>query len=100
MGEENLASLVEFIGRRFDQVDRRFGEMDRRFESIDQRFEGVEAKIEESRRHTGVLFEAVRDDIRQVAEGLAATNRRLDRFERKVEEEFSETRAAIRFSYA
>jgi len=86
MEQESLAPLIEFIGTKFDKVD--------------QRFEAMEAKIEEARRHMGVLAEAVRDDIRQVAEGLGATNRRLDRFEQKVETEFAETRAAIRFSYA
>ena len=93
MEEENLASLVKLIGEKFDQVDRLF-------EAMDRRFVAVETKIEESRRHTGVLVEAVRDDIRQVAEGLATTNQHLDRFAQKVEAEFAETRTAIRFSYA
>jgi phage shock protein A len=100
MEEENLASLVELIGEKFEQVDRRF-------EAMDRRFVAMETKIDETRRHTGVLVEAVRDDIRQVAEGLVGVEGRLgnveqhlDRFELKVEAEFAETRAAIRFSYA
>ncbi len=100
MEEENLASLVELIGEKFEQVDRRF-------EAMDRRFVVMETKIDESRRHTGVLVEAVRDDIRQVAEGLVGVEGRLgnveqhlDRFEQKVEAEFAETRTAIRFSYA
>jgi len=113
MKDESLAPLIAFIGEKFEQVDRRLTKMATREES--------EAKNEETRRHMGVLVEAVRDDIRQVAEGLVGVegrlgnvehrldgvegslggvNLRLDRFEQKVETEFAETRAAIRFSYA
>jgi predicted RNase H-like nuclease (RuvC/YqgF family) len=99
MEQESLASLIEFIGKKFDAVDQRLDQMATKDE--------LEAKLGETRRHMGVLVEAVRNDVRQLAEGLAETNRglaetnqRLDRFERKVEEEFAETRAAIRFSYA
>ena len=100
MDQENLAPLIEFIGKKFDQVD--------------QRFEVMDTKIAETRRHMGVLVEAVRDDVRQVAEAVANVNQRLDgvdqrldgveqrldRFEEKMEAGFTETRAAIHFSYA
>ena len=92
MDQENLAPLIEFIGKKFDQVD--------------QRFEAMDTKIADARRHIGVLVEAVRDDVRQVAEGVSGVTQRLDtmdqrleRFEQKVEAEFAETRAAVRFSY-
>jgi chromosome segregation ATPase len=92
MDQEGLAPLIEFIGQKFDEVDRRLDQLATRNE--------LEAKLQEARRHMGVLVEAVQDDIRQMAEGLTETNQRLDRFEQKVETEFIETRAAIRFSYA
>jgi len=99
MDQENLAPLIKFMADKFDEVDRRLDQMATKDE--------LEAKLAETRRHMGVLVEAVRDDVRQLAEGLAETNRglaetnqRLDRFEQKVEAEFIETRAAIRFSYA
>jgi predicted nuclease with TOPRIM domain len=107
MAENEYQELIAFIGEKFERVDRRFEMMEGRFRETDD-------KIEEARRHMGVLVEAVRDDVRQLAEGLAGTNQRLDRvqdqlggmeqrfdrFEQKVEAEFAETRAAIRFSYA
>jgi len=98
MGEESLAPLIEFIGKKFDQVDQRFEAIDRRLDQVATK-EELEAKLAETRRHMGVLVEAVRDDVRQVAEGVAETNQRLDRFEQKVEAEFVETRAMIRVSY-
>jgi chromosome segregation ATPase len=92
MEQDNFAALMQFIGEKFELVDRRF--------------ESTDEKITDTRRHMGVLIEAVRDDVRQLAEGLAGTNQRLDgveqhldRFEQKVETEFIETRAAIRVSY-
>ena len=99
MDQENLAPLIEFIGKKFDQVDQRFEAIDRRLDQVATK-EELEAKLAETRRHMGVLVEAVRDDVRQVAEGVAETNQRLDRFEQKVEAEFVETRAMIRVSYA
>ena len=98
MEQESLAPLIEFIGKKFDQVDQRFEAIDRRLDQVATK-EELEAKLAETRRHMGVLVEAVRDDVRQVAEGVAETNQRLDRFEQKVEAEFVETRAMIRVSY-
>ena len=42
----------------------------------------------------------MRDEVRQVADGVANVEQRLDRFEEKMEAGFTETRAAIHFSYA
>lgn len=99
MTNDEYGQLIEFLGRKFTDVDARLDRVATKDE--------LEAKLGETRRHMGVLVEAVRDDVRQLAEGLnetnrglAETNQRLDRFQRKVEEEFAETRAAIRFSYA
>ena len=93
MDQENLAPLIEFIGKKFDQVDQRF-------EAMDRRFEAMEVKIEEGHRHTGVLIEAVQGAVRRVADGVANVEQRLDRFEEKMEAGFTETRATIHFSYA
>ena len=46
--------------------------MDRRFDAVDQRLETMDGKY-------GVQFDAVRADIRLLAEGIAAGNERLDR---------------------
>lgn len=106
MDQESLAPLIEFIGKKFDQVDQRFEGMDRRLDQTATKDE-VRAQQAETRGHMGVLVEAVRDDIRQVAEGLVGVEgrlgnveHRLDRFEQKVGAEFAETRAMIRVSYA
>jgi chromosome segregation ATPase len=99
MEQDDLAPLIAFIGEKFEQVDRRLDQMATK--------EEVREQQAETRRHMGVLLEAVRDDIRQVAEGLVgvesrlgSVEQRLDRVEQKMETEFGETRAMIRVSYA
>jgi hypothetical protein len=60
--------------RKFGRIDRRFEAIDRRFEAIDRRF----VKLE-------VGLEGVRDEVRVLAEGIAGTNQRLDRFQERLE---------------
>jgi predicted nucleic acid-binding Zn-ribbon protein len=57
---EEHRELVEFLGRKFDRIDRRF------------------VKLE-------VGLEGVRDEVRILAEGIAGTNQRLDRFQERLE---------------
>lgn len=73
--EQKIDMLVERFGaleRKVDAMDQRFDAMDQRFEAIDQRFESMDRKF-------SVQFDAVRADIRLVAEGVSANNERLDR---------------------
>ena len=91
MDEEELAPLIEFIGKKFDQVDQRFEGMDRRLDQMATKDE-VRAQQAETRRHFDVVAEGLRSQIQLVAEGVSAVDQRLDRFQRKVEEEFAETR--------
>jgi predicted nucleic acid-binding Zn-ribbon protein len=85
MEQESLAPLVEFIGKKFEEVDQHFG--------------AIDTKIADTRRHFDVVAERMQSQVQLVAEGITAVGQRLDRFEQKVEAEFAETRAAIRFSY-
>ena len=62
---------------------------------------------EEIKRHVNVVAEALRSEIRTVAEGVVAITEQLDRFEsrmeeefKRMEEEFNETRAMIRLSFS
>ncbi len=54
---------------------------------------------EEIKRHFNVVAESLRSEIRTVAEGLVATNERLDRLEVRITEEFAEVKAMIRLSF-
>jgi hypothetical protein len=67
-----LAARFDAVDARFDAVDGHFEAVDRRFEAVDRRFEVLEERVETVRREMGVLVEAVRQDVRRVAEMVVA----------------------------
>ncbi len=88
------------IDQRFDVIDRRFEQVDRRFEVMDHRFEGVNDRFDELKRHTGVLVEGLRYELRLVAEGFATfIEGRYVQDQAKIDRQFQETHALIRSSY-
>lgn len=54
---------------------------------------------DEIKRHFNVVAEGLRSEIRTVAEGLSATNEKIDRLETRAFEELSEIKAMIRLSF-
>jgi hypothetical protein len=91
------SEAIEQLGRRIDalegslrgefraglaRLESRFGGLESRFDGLESRFDtmesGLEARFAESRRHTDVLFESLRDDIRMLAEGFATLTAKLD----------------------
>ena len=100
--EESLAPLIEFIGKKFDQVDQRFEGIDRRLDQVATK-EELGSQLAETRRHFEVVAERMQSQVRLVAEGVAEMSQRLDRrtaeITAKIEQESAETRAMIRFSY-
>jgi hypothetical protein len=65
-------------------------------EETGQRFE----KVEEEIRHTQILVEAGRGDIRMVAEGTCGLDERLGFFRKEVQQEFDDVRKLIRPVYS
>jgi len=57
-------------------------------------------EVEEIKRYFGVVAEGLRSDIRQVTEGVANVDEKLERFRQEVQEEFKEVKSMIKFSYA
>ncbi len=57
-------------------------------------------QVEEIKRHFGVIAEALRSDVHQVAEGHAVIRRELQEFRGEVRDEFREVRALLRLSFA
>ena len=70
--------------------------LDKRFEQVDKRFEQLEGAI----CANGVEIEGLRGDIKQVAEGVAGCNQRIDAFEVKVSEKFEEMRQMFHTSHS
>jgi transposase-like protein len=57
-------------------------------------------QVEEIKRHFGVIAEALRNDVRQVAEGHAVIRRELQEFRVEVREEIRDVRTLLRLSFA
>ncbi|TLY25523.1 MAG: hypothetical protein E6K64_03600, partial [Nitrospirae bacterium] len=117
--------LVQYLDERFNRVDQRFDRVeqrldghDRRFEGIDQRFQGIDQRfqgidrqfqelrgemnerLEEVKRHTGVLVEGLRHELQLVAEGLAMHIQVQHVQEREYHDrQHQETRVLIRSFY-
>ena len=66
-------------------------ETTRRFEQVDGRFE----EVTESIRHTRVMIEGVRSDLKLLAEGIMGTNESLKVFRTEVAHELQEARSLI-----
>ena len=56
--------------------------------------------IEEIKRHFGVVAEALRSDIQQIAEGHAVIRHELQAMRNEFRDEFKEMRALMRLSFS
>jgi hypothetical protein len=82
--------LVQYLDERFDRHEQGFNA---RFDAIDQR-------IEEVKRHTGVLVEGLRHEVHLLAEGFATfIEVRYTQDQANIQQQFRETHALIRSSY-
>ena len=84
MTADDYATLMDFLATRFARMDAAFAALDSRMARMEARQDAMEARLdalEERLTRAEVLREAMRDDIRRVAEGLMAVNERLDRFQ-------------------
>jgi hypothetical protein len=59
---------------------------------IDERFSLLRAEFDSVRREAGVAAEGLRSEIRQVAEGVALANERIDDVDLRVDRLATETR--------
>ena len=77
MSPSEYRELVEFLGRRFDEIDRRFDGIDARFDAVEGRLLKVVVGLEEAR-----------DLIKLNAEAILSVGQQLDRFRQEVEKRF------------
>jgi transposase-like protein len=59
-----------------------------------------DAQVEEIKRHFGVVAEALRSDIRQIAEGHSGLRRDIQELREEFRDEFKEMRALMRLSFS
>jgi len=67
---------------------------------VDQQFEHVYERVEEGKRHSGVLVEGLRYEVHLVAEGLATfIDGRYTQDQASIQRQFRETQALMHLSY-
>lgn len=97
---DRVEQRLDAHDRRFEQIDRRFEGIDRQFDGIDRRFDEVNERVQEGNRHSGVLIEDLRYQVRLVAEGFATfVEGRYAQDQARIDERFNETQALIRTSF-
>ena len=94
-----IRAVDEKADRRFDDVDRKFDDVDRRFDDVDRKFDATDRRFDDIKRHFDVVGEALRSDIRLVAEGLAGLDDKFTREFGTVREEIGEVKILLRVSY-
>jgi regulator of replication initiation timing len=94
---QEIGGLRQETGERFDALRQETGE---RFDALRQetaeRFENVDGQI----RHTHVLIEDLRSDLKTVAEGVVNVNEKLDRHIERMDRQRVEDRAADRVVFS
>jgi chromosome segregation ATPase len=74
MTNDEYGRLIEFIGRRFDEVDAKLAEHDARFERIDTQFGEVLGQIE----HRYARFERLEQEYQAIVGALRRIEHKLD----------------------
>jgi chaperonin cofactor prefoldin len=96
--------LVQYLDERFGRIEQRLDGHDRRFEGINRQFQELRGemneRLEEVKRHNGVLVEDLRYQVRLVAEGFATfVEGRYTQDQDRIDERFRETQALLRTSF-
>ena len=83
MTADQYTELIDFLADKFGRIDERFdgleGRMDRlegRMDRLEGRMDGLEGRLV----NFEVGLESLRHDVQLVAEGVAMTNERLERY--------------------
>ncbi len=90
--------LKAYLDERFERIESRLSAVDARFSAVDARFSAVDARFEQLEttvRHTQVTVEALRGDIRMIAEGVMGISERQEAFQAETAREFQEVKAML-----
>jgi len=91
MTADQYTDLVEFLGRKFDAIERRLTAIEERVVALEERVTSVERRL----TVLELRHEAMRDDIRALAEGQAVINARVARLEERLDAFDNEARAGF-----
>ena len=83
LSPSEYGELVEFLGRRFDQIDRRFDAVEVRLGRLEERMERLEVRVgrlEDRVLSVEVGQESLHDLIKLNAEAILSLDQKVDRF--------------------
>jgi hypothetical protein len=89
MEVEELATIV---AKGFNEIAARFDQVDGRFEQVDGRL----TKIEDDVHLTRIVVESLRDDVKQVAEGVEMHHAELRRHVQHTDQRFDDIESVFR----
>jgi len=72
MDNDNYTKLIEFLGKKFENVDSIFENIDKKFESVDNKFVDV-------MRQNGILHEETLHKMELIVEGLKMQDEKRER---------------------
>lgn len=99
---EGSETLQEEMRRGFAGIHLRLDSLDDRVRIVDDRVQGLDDRVQsldERVRYDGVLLEALRDDIRQLAEAHLLLDGRVERYRQENDAAHHEILALLRTSY-
>ena len=102
MTNDEYSQLIEFLGRKFEEIDRRFDRVEAKLEVHDRRFDAVEAKLAEHDERFGDIlghfdhlyrrlerleqeYQAILEGVRRIEALLAGEKAKREDLERGVE---------------
>ena len=94
-GFTEMRERLDRVDGRLDRVDGRLDTMDGRLDRMDGRLGRVDERV----RLDGVLLEAIRDDVRQLAEAHVLLDQRVERYREENEAAHGEILTLLRTSY-
>lgn len=94
--------LIAYLDARFTRVDERFNQTSREIHEVKETVERLDGRVEQLDGKVGqlqIMVESMRDDIRQVAEGVIANSEKVDTAKGEVLTQFEEMRGLFRPMY-
>lgn len=82
--EEQFLALRSHIDKRLDGLENRMDGLGQRIDGLEKRIDELEKRMDKQEmfiHKMAIEIEAIRDDIKMVAEGHVMLNERFDRFE-------------------
>jgi hypothetical protein len=91
MADNDNKELMEFLGKQFEGIYKRLDNTDKRLDNTATKDDlanlATKDDIEDVKRHTGVLVEAVRHDFAIIGEGMMGINEKMGREKEENERE-------------